>query len=183
MRNVLSLKSVIIPAASTVVCFSRLAWGYYWRHAHCCRTNLVDWPVCGSEVQCESMSDPLCLFTFSVCGRYRLTLINCGSYQQEKMPLAVVGSNVVIEVNGRKVRGRQYPWGVAEGTCRINMTHMSLLWGLYHFSREQGCSSACETSAWACWTICFSGQMSNLRGSGKGRATRWKVFQRERFSS
>ena len=31
------------------------------------------------------------------------------------MPLAVVGSNVVIEVNGRKVRGRQYPWGVAEG--------------------------------------------------------------------
>lgn len=31
------------------------------------------------------------------------------------MPLAVVGSNVVIEVNGKKVRGRQYPWGVAEG--------------------------------------------------------------------
>ncbi len=30
--------------------------------------------------------------------------------------------------------------------------------------------------------ICFSGQMSNLRGSGKGRATRWKVFQRERLS-
>lgn len=35
---------------------------------------------------------------------------------QEKMPLAVVGSNVVVEVNGKKVRGRQYPWGVAEGT-------------------------------------------------------------------
>lgn len=32
------------------------------------------------------------------------------------MPLAVVGSNVVVEVNGKKVRGRQYPWGVAEGT-------------------------------------------------------------------
>lgn len=31
------------------------------------------------------------------------------------MPLAVVGSNVVVEVNGKKVRGRQYPWGVAEG--------------------------------------------------------------------
>uniref|UniRef100_A0A673G6J0 Septin n=1 Tax=Sinocyclocheilus rhinocerous TaxID=307959 RepID=A0A673G6J0_9TELE len=45
---------------------------------------------------------------------------------KEKMPLAVVGSNVVIEVNGRKVRGRQYPWGVAEGTCRISMTRMSL---------------------------------------------------------
>uniref|UniRef100_A0A8C1J6Z0 Septin n=1 Tax=Cyprinus carpio TaxID=7962 RepID=A0A8C1J6Z0_CYPCA len=68
----------------------------------------------GMNQPCKSTSDPLCLFTFSVCGRYRLTLINCGLYQQEKMPLAVVGSNVVIEVNGRKVRGRQYPWGVAE---------------------------------------------------------------------
>uniref|UniRef100_A0A669E521 Septin-type G domain-containing protein n=1 Tax=Oreochromis niloticus TaxID=8128 RepID=A0A669E521_ORENI len=29
---------------------------------------------------------------------------------KEKMPLAVVGSNVVIEVNSKKVRGRQYPW-------------------------------------------------------------------------
>lgn len=34
------------------------------------------------------------------------------------MPLAVVGSNVVVEVNGKKVRGRQYPWGVAEGKFR-----------------------------------------------------------------
>uniref|UniRef100_A0AAY4DIW1 Septin n=1 Tax=Denticeps clupeoides TaxID=299321 RepID=A0AAY4DIW1_9TELE len=33
---------------------------------------------------------------------------------KERMPLAVVGSNIIVEVNGRKVRGRQYPWGVAE---------------------------------------------------------------------
>jgi len=26
----------------------------------------------------------------------------------------VVGSNRVMEVNGKKVRGRQYPWGVVE---------------------------------------------------------------------
>uniref|UniRef100_A0A8C1TY09 Septin n=2 Tax=Cyprinus carpio TaxID=7962 RepID=A0A8C1TY09_CYPCA len=31
-----------------------------------------------------------------------------------RLPLAVVGSNTIIEVNGKKVRGRQYPWGVAE---------------------------------------------------------------------
>lgn len=30
------------------------------------------------------------------------------------VPLAVVGSNLVFEVSGKKVRGRQYPWGVAE---------------------------------------------------------------------
>lgn len=31
------------------------------------------------------------------------------------MPFAIVGANSVIEVEGRKVRGRKYPWGVAEG--------------------------------------------------------------------
>uniref|UniRef100_A0A672FW21 Septin n=1 Tax=Salarias fasciatus TaxID=181472 RepID=A0A672FW21_SALFA len=33
---------------------------------------------------------------------------------KDKLPLAVVGSNTIIEVNGKRVRGRQYPWGVAE---------------------------------------------------------------------
>ncbi|CAO2593423.1 SEPTIN7 [Lemmus lemmus] len=30
------------------------------------------------------------------------------------LPLAVVGSNTIIEVNGKRVRGRQHPWSVAE---------------------------------------------------------------------
>ncbi|XP_029298572.1 septin-7 isoform X1 [Cottoperca gobio] len=33
---------------------------------------------------------------------------------KDRLPLAVVGSNTIIEVNGKRVRGRQYPWGVAE---------------------------------------------------------------------
>ncbi|CAL8363249.1 unnamed protein product [Arctogadus glacialis] len=33
---------------------------------------------------------------------------------KERLPLAVVGSNTIIEVNGKRVRGREYPWGVAE---------------------------------------------------------------------
>jgi hypothetical protein len=32
----------------------------------------------------------------------------------------VVGSNTVIEVHGKRVRGRQYPWGVAEGKVFFN---------------------------------------------------------------
>lgn len=32
------------------------------------------------------------------------------------MPFAVVGSNTFIDVGGKKVRGRAYPWGVVEGT-------------------------------------------------------------------
>uniref|UniRef100_A0A1Y1KGQ8 Septin-type G domain-containing protein n=3 Tax=Photinus pyralis TaxID=7054 RepID=A0A1Y1KGQ8_PHOPY len=30
------------------------------------------------------------------------------------LPFAVVGSNTTLEVAGRKVRGRQYPWGVVD---------------------------------------------------------------------
>nr|XP_009860126.1 septin-7 isoform X2 [Ciona intestinalis] len=33
---------------------------------------------------------------------------------KSRVPFAVVGSNTVLEIGGRRVRGRQYPWGVAE---------------------------------------------------------------------
>lgn len=33
---------------------------------------------------------------------------------KERVPFAVVGSNAVIEVDGKKIRGRKYPWGIAE---------------------------------------------------------------------
>lgn len=33
---------------------------------------------------------------------------------KEAVPFAVVGSTTVLDVGGKKVRGRQYPWGVIE---------------------------------------------------------------------
>ena len=30
------------------------------------------------------------------------------------VPYAVIGSNTTISVNGKKVRGRQYPWGIVD---------------------------------------------------------------------
>ncbi|XP_037903357.1 septin-7 isoform X12 [Hermetia illucens] len=33
---------------------------------------------------------------------------------RHRVPFAIVGANTVIEVEGRKVRGRRYPWGIAE---------------------------------------------------------------------
>lgn len=32
-----------------------------------------------------------------------------------RVPFAVVGANTVIETDGKRVRGRKYPWGIAEG--------------------------------------------------------------------
>ena len=34
----------------------------------------------------------------------------------EKLPVSVIAGTDVCNVNGNLVRGRQYPWGVAEGT-------------------------------------------------------------------
>lgn len=31
-----------------------------------------------------------------------------------RVPFAIVGANTVIEVDGKKIRGRRYPWGIAE---------------------------------------------------------------------
>lgn len=33
---------------------------------------------------------------------------------KEAVPFAVCGANTLLEVKGRKVRGRLYPWGVVE---------------------------------------------------------------------
>ncbi|XP_064392057.1 septin-1-like isoform X2 [Halichondria panicea] len=33
---------------------------------------------------------------------------------RESMPFSIVGSNTLLEVNGKRVRGRLYPWGVVE---------------------------------------------------------------------
>ncbi|KAM4699885.1 septin-5-like isoform 2-T2 [Discoglossus pictus] len=33
---------------------------------------------------------------------------------KRSIPFAVIGSNTIVEVNGRRVRGRVYPWGVVE---------------------------------------------------------------------
>jgi len=33
---------------------------------------------------------------------------------RNRVPFAIVGANTVIEIDGRKVRGRRYPWGIAE---------------------------------------------------------------------
>uniref|UniRef100_A0A3Q3VRM9 Septin n=1 Tax=Mola mola TaxID=94237 RepID=A0A3Q3VRM9_MOLML len=33
---------------------------------------------------------------------------------KQSIPFAVIGSNTVVEVNGKRVRGRLYPWGIVE---------------------------------------------------------------------
>ena len=58
---------------------------------------------------------------------------------KEHIPFAIVGSNYLIENDGKKVRGRKYPWGIVDVSykivrvvwyhlCRIPIWHK-----LYHF--------------------------------------------------
>lgn len=44
------------------------------------------------------------------------------------MPFAIVGSEETVEVNGRKVRARQYPWGLVEGKT-VGHQHSASLTG------------------------------------------------------
>jgi septin 7 len=34
---------------------------------------------------------------------------------RSRVPFAVVGANTIIEIDGRKIRGRKYPYGIVEG--------------------------------------------------------------------
>ena len=40
----------------------------------------------------------------------------------QRIPFAVVGSNTVLEVGGKKIRGRKYPWGIVEGMFIVLFT-------------------------------------------------------------
>ena len=33
---------------------------------------------------------------------------------KESIPFAVIGANAMVEIAGKKVRGRQYPWGIVD---------------------------------------------------------------------
>lgn len=37
-----------------------------------------------------------------------------GKSLQDRVPFAIVGSNTVVDNNGKRIRGRQYPWGIVE---------------------------------------------------------------------
>ena len=67
------------------------------------------------QIFCEFLDDFKVIFN-SIIGPDD-TFINspCFLLFQASIPFAVVGSNTVVEVNGKKVRGRLYPWGIVEG--------------------------------------------------------------------
>lgn len=68
---------------------------------------------------------------------------------KQSIPFAVVGSNTIFEVGGKKFRGRQYPWGVVDGENRkpFNRFHLTLLKSLQqskiHFTATSSNSARC----------------------------------------
>ena len=90
------------------------------------------------------------------------------------MPFSVVGSNTLLEVNGKRVRGRLYPWGVVEvenkDHCdfvklrnmliRQVMADQLVNIGLERWTSRHSCSV--DRLAWSC---CCVGLVSILWGS------------------
>lgn len=78
----------------------------------------------------KTMFDVLNLCTSDVCLQM-YEFPECDSDEDEEfkqqdrelkasVPFAVVGSNTILEVAGRKIRGRQYPWGVVDGKVEFH---------------------------------------------------------------
>jgi septin 7 len=53
------------------------------------------------------------IYEFPDCDDEEENKIN--KQMRERVPFAVVGSNTVVEVDGKKARGRKYPWGTVLG--------------------------------------------------------------------
>ena len=56
---------------------------------------------------------------------------------RDSMPFAIVGSNTLLEVNGKRVRGRLYPWGVVEVENKdhcdfVKLRNMLIRWVWLH---------------------------------------------------
>lgn len=48
------------------------------------------------------------------------------------MPFAIVGSEDILEINGRRVRARQYPWGVVEVENQRHSDFLAIRSALLH---------------------------------------------------
>jgi len=46
---------------------------------------------------------------------------NILNIEKSKLPFAIVGSNTIIEADGKSFRGRKYPWGVVNGKSYISL--------------------------------------------------------------
>ena len=57
---------------------------------------------------------------------------------KSRVPFAVVGSNTLIEPasgDGKRIRGRKYPWGVVDVSCGITVS-MGAIHKLRHTTRS-----------------------------------------------
>ena len=66
--------------------------------------------ISSNIVKINDKKDPMLMYNTQIT----FTLRYCF---QAAIPFAVIGSNIVVEMNGKKIRGRQYPWGIVEGNA------------------------------------------------------------------
>ena len=98
---------------------------------------------------------------------------------RQSIPFAVCGANAMVEVAGKKVRGRQYPWGVVEVEnpehCdfvklrSMLITHMQDLQEVTHDVHYENFRSEClATGGSAASTSSGSSGAAAAASSGRG---------------
>ncbi|XP_051956090.1 septin-4-like [Xyrauchen texanus] len=68
-----------------------------------------------TKIMTEINKNKIQIFQFPECGPEEEELFRKQDQELKRsIPFAVIGSNTVVESNGRRVRARVYPWGVVE---------------------------------------------------------------------
>jgi len=99
---------------------------------------------------------------------------------RQSIPFAVCGANAMVEIAGKKVRGRQYPWGVVEVEnpehCdfvklrSMLITHMQDLQEVTHDVHYENFRSECLASGGASATTSASSGSGAAAGQSKASA-------------
>ena len=96
---------------------------------------------------------------------------------RQSIPFAVCGANAMVEIAGKKVRGRQYPWGVVEVEnpehCdfvklrSMLITHMQDLQEVTHDVHYENFRSECLASGGGSATTSASSGGGAVNGASK----------------
>lgn len=100
--------------------WSLLLFIYSGQFRFCVRFCDVRFCVLGFQLINASLTIRIFFSDAELCSFRVISFISC--LLKDRVPFAVVGSSTIVDLQGRKVRGRVYPWGIVEGQLLSSFT-------------------------------------------------------------